>query len=124
MSEESLIYPGKMLGELAIALEKLGWDYGDDVAVEIAGSSVYMIDGAGTKWAPKKGTVKYNKDAFIVIKNNSRNPTIPSVNDDPERRPHHCKQDSKQSIGCDSQVEASEQQSDSGEPVNEHSGAS
>ena len=111
MSEESLIYPGKMLGELAIALEKLGWDYGDDVAVEIAGSSVYMIDGAGTKWAPKKGTVKYNKDAFIVIKNNSRNPTIPSVNDDPERLAHHSK------------VEASKQQSDSGEPANEHSGA-
>ena len=55
MSEESLIYPGKMLGELAIALEKLGWDYGDDVAVEIAGSSVYMIDGAG-----KVGTKERN----------------------------------------------------------------
>jgi len=110
MSEESLMYPGEMLGQLAIALEKLGWDYGDDVAVEIAGSSVYMIDGAGTKWAPKKGTVKYNKDAFIVIKNKSRNPTISSANDDPERLAHHSK------------VEASKQQSDSGEPANEHSG--
>ena len=110
MSEESLIYPGKMLGELAIALEKLGWDYGDDVAVEIAGSSVYMIDGAGTKWAPKKGTRKYNKDAFIVIKNLSRNPTVPSINDDPERLQHHSK------------VEASEQQSDSGKSSDEHSG--
>ena len=46
------MYPGKMLGQLAIALETLGWDYGDDVAVEIAGTSVYEIDGAGTKWAP------------------------------------------------------------------------
>ena len=44
MSEDNMMYPGKMLGELAIALEKLGWEYGDDVAVEIAGSSVYMID--------------------------------------------------------------------------------
>ena len=67
--EESLTYPGKMLGELALALEALGWDYGDDVAVEIGGTSVYEIDGAGTKWAPVKGTRKYNKDAFIVIKN-------------------------------------------------------
>ena len=38
--EESLIYPGKMLGQLALALEALGWDYGDDVAVEIGGTSV------------------------------------------------------------------------------------
>jgi len=46
--------------------------------VEVGGTSVYMIDGAGTKWAPKKGTRKYNKDAFIVIKNRSRDPMVPS----------------------------------------------
>ena len=39
---------------------------------------VYMIEGAGTKWAPLKGTRKYNKDAFIVIKNRSRNEFVPS----------------------------------------------
>ena len=55
MSEESVIYPGGMLGQLAIALEKMGWEQGDNVAVEIAGTSVYEIDGAGTKWAPVKG---------------------------------------------------------------------
>ena len=76
--DDSVRYPGKMLGELAIALEKLGWEYGDDVAVEIAGTSVYEIDGAGTKWAPVKGTRKYNKDAFIIIKNLDRNLTVPS----------------------------------------------
>lgn len=69
----SVTYPGKVLGQLAIALETLGWDYGDDVAVEIAGTQIYEIEGAGTKWAPLKGTRKYNKDAFIVIKNRSRN---------------------------------------------------
>ena len=37
-----------------------------------------MIDGAGTKWAPVKGTRKYNKDAFIVIKNRSRDEFVPS----------------------------------------------
>ena len=31
-------------------IAKLGWDCYDNVVVEIAGSSVYMIDGAGTKW--------------------------------------------------------------------------
>jgi len=56
----------------------LGWDINDDVQVEIGGTSVYEIDGAGTKWAPVKGTRKYNKDAFIVIKNRSRNLTVPS----------------------------------------------
>ena len=86
----SVIYPGGMLGQLAIALEKMGWDQGDNVAVEIAGTSVYEIDGAGTKWAPVKGTRKYNKDAFIVIKNLDRNPTVPSV-PNPDLVAHHLK---------------------------------
>ena len=85
--EDSVMYPGGMLGQLAIALEKI-LDSEDNIAVEIAGTSVYEIDGAGTKWAPKKGTRKYNKDAFIVIKNLDRNPTVPS-NPNPELKPHH-----------------------------------
>ena len=86
--DDSVMYPGGMLGQLAIALEKMGWDAGDDVVVEIAGTSVYEIDGAGTKWAPVKGTRKYNKDAFIIIKNRDRNPTIPSQ-PNPELKAHH-----------------------------------
>jgi hypothetical protein len=78
VSEESVIYPGGMLGQLAIALEKMGWEQGDNIAVEIAGTSVYEIEGTGTKWAPVKGTRKYNKDAFIVIKNLDRDPFVPS----------------------------------------------
>ena len=61
------------------AVQDLGWDVrNDDIHVEIGGTSVYGIDGAGTKWAPKLGTRKYNKDAFIVIKNRSRDPVVPS----------------------------------------------
>ena len=86
--KDSVMYPGGMLGQLAIALEKIGWDRGDNVAVEIAGTSVYEIDGAGTKWAPLKGTRKYNKDAFIVIKNLDRNPTV-SSQPNPELKAHH-----------------------------------
>ncbi len=86
--DDSVMYPGGMLGQLAIALEKMGWDAGDDVVVEIAGTSVYEIDGAGTKWAPVKGTRKYNKDAFIIIKNRDRNPTVPSQ-PNPELKAHH-----------------------------------
>ena len=86
--DDSVIYPGGMLGQLAVALESLGWDYGDNVAVEIAGTSIYEIHGAGTKWAPVKGTRKYNKDAFIVIKNLDRNPTAPSQ-PNPDLKAHH-----------------------------------
>ena len=39
-----------------------GWEYA------IGGTQIYEIDGAGTKWAPKKGTRKLNSDAFIVIR--------------------------------------------------------
>ena len=85
---DSVSYPGDMLGKLAIALEALGWDYGDNVAVEIGGTQVYEIDGAGTKWAPVEGTRKYNKDAFIVIKNLDRNPTV-SSQPNPDLKAHH-----------------------------------
>jgi len=78
-TENSAMYPGKMLGELAIALEAMGWDSEDKIAVEIAGTSVYEIEGAGTKWAPLKGTRKYNKDAFVIIKNQSRRDLTKSV---------------------------------------------
>ena len=71
------------------AISALGWDtLNDNIAVEIAGTSVYEIEGAGTKWAPLKGTRKYNKDAFIVIKNLDRNPTTPSQAN-PDLKQHH-----------------------------------
>ena len=64
---------------LVEAVAALGWDVAkDDIHVEIGGTSVYEIDGAGTKWAPVKGTRKYNKDAFIVIKNRDRDSVVPS----------------------------------------------
>ena len=74
---------------LVEAVAALGWDVtNDDIHVEIGGTSVYEIDGAGTKWAPVKGTRKYNKDAFIVIKNRSLNPTV-SSQPNPELKAHH-----------------------------------
>ena len=80
-SDESVRYPGKMLGQLALALEALGWDYGDDVVVEIGGTQVSGIDvgeNYNEKWQSPIGTRKYNKDAFIVIENVSRSPVVPS----------------------------------------------
>ena len=73
--DDSVMYPGGMLGQLAIALEKLGWEYGDEVDVEIGGTQVSGIDVGevyNKKWQSPIGTRKYNKDAFIIIKNQSR----------------------------------------------------
>ena len=75
--EDRVMYPGGMLGQLSIALEKMDWENGDNVVVEIAGTSVSGIDVGeeyNKKWQSPLGTVKYNKDAFIVIKNLSRSP--------------------------------------------------
>ena len=75
--------------ELAETIDVLGWDVrNDDIHVEIGGTSVYEIEGTDTKWAPVKGTRKYNKDAFIVIKNRSRDPIVPSQ-PNPELKQHH-----------------------------------
>ena len=71
--------------DLWITMQDLGWQRGDDLVIDIGGTSVYEIESDGTKWAPLKGTRKYNKDAFIVIKNKSRDPFVPSkANAEPE----------------------------------------
>ena len=50
-----------IIPEFIDAFEKLGWDPEDDIALEIGGTSVYEIEGAGTKWAPVKGPVNITK---------------------------------------------------------------
>ena len=70
-----------MLGQLAIALEKLNWDAGDELRVKIGGvahSGIHQTEGANPKWAKPFGTVSYQNDAFIVIENVTRNPVVPS----------------------------------------------
>jgi len=80
-----------MLGQFAIALETLGWDKDDDISVEIGGVAVTgtpTSPDANPKWAKPFGTVSYQNDAFIVIKNKSRNPVVPSQ-PNPELKQHH-----------------------------------
>jgi len=70
-----------MLGQFALALQKLGWDRDDELSVEIGGVAVTGTathPDANPKWAKPFGTVSYQNDAFIVIKNKSRNPVVPS----------------------------------------------
>ena len=79
--EENVMSSAGMLGQFAIALETLGWDPNDDISVEIGGVAVTgtpTSPQANPKWAKPFGTVTYQNDAFIVIKNKSRNPVVPS----------------------------------------------
>ena len=60
---------------------ELGWGYDDEVVVEVGGtavSGIHQAEGANERWSTPFGIRKYNKDAFIVIKNVDRNPVIPS----------------------------------------------
>ena len=56
------------LNAICEAWNELGFTDDCDIDVAIGGTQIYEIDGAGTKWAPEKGTRKYNNDAFIVIR--------------------------------------------------------
>ncbi len=67
MSEQTSVQTS-FFNELAIAMEQLGFISDVPLEIAIGGSQTYEIDGAGTKWAPLKGTRKFNPDAFIVIR--------------------------------------------------------
>jgi hypothetical protein len=71
-----MIYnPLRIKAQIAEAIETLGWDELDDITIEIGGTSVSGIDVGeeyNKKWQSPIGTRKYNKDAFIVIKNQGR----------------------------------------------------
>jgi len=80
------------ISDLHKALDKLQWKHGEKIVVEIGGTQISGIEqpeGYNEKWSSPKGHRKYNKDAFIVIKNIDRNPTISSQPMDREHKPHH-----------------------------------
>ena len=64
-----------MYEQLVLLMESLGWDPSDEIRIELAGTQVSGIDVGedyNKKWQTPKGEVKLNKDAFIIIKNQSR----------------------------------------------------
>ena len=77
---------------LTEATAALGWDIrNDDLVVEIGGTAVSGIhqgENYNEKWATPYGVRKYNKDAFIVIKNRSRDLFEPSKYN-PDLKAHH-----------------------------------
>lgn len=87
-----------MLGQLGVALQELNWDRDDELSVEIGGVAVTgtaTSPSANPKWAKPFGTVSYQNDAFIIIKNKSRNPVVPSQ-PNPELKQKHSYQGEKQ----------------------------
>ncbi len=79
--------------ELWETIHTLGWNVRDDnIVIEIGGTQVSGIqqpEGYNKKWSSQKGDRKYNKDAFIVLKNLSRNDDTKSQPMDREHAPHH-----------------------------------
>ena len=78
--------------QLSKLITTLGWEVDDDVVVELAGTQVSGIDVGeeyNKKWQSPIGVRKYNKDAFIIISNNSRRDLTRSQPMDREHQPHH-----------------------------------
>jgi len=78
--------------QVASIVQRYGWEAGDNIVVEMAGTQVSGIDVGevyNKKWQSPIGTRKCNKEAFIVIKNLSRDPWIPSQPMDREHKPQH-----------------------------------
>ena len=62
-------------------MKVLGWDPGDEIAVEVGGtvvSGIHQPPDANPKWSRQFGDRGHNKEAFIVVKNKTRSPVIPS----------------------------------------------
>ena len=81
-----------MYEKLIMAMEALGWDPSDDITMELAGTQVSGIDVGedyNKKWQTPKGEIKLNKDAFIIIKNNSRRDLSKSKPMEGEFKPQH-----------------------------------
>ena len=96
--EERVMGSSDMLGQFAIALQKLGWDANDEIAVEIGGvayTGTATHPDANPKWAKPFGSVSYQNDAFIIIKNKSRSPVV-SSHPNPELKQQHPYQGEKQ----------------------------
>ena len=66
--EERVMNSPSLLEDLALTIEKLQWEASDNIVVEIGGTSIYEIEGAGT--------------------NVDRNPTV-SSQPNPDLKQHH-----------------------------------
>jgi hypothetical protein len=93
LDPEERILEEPTINELVASyVEKLGWSVDDEITVELGGTQVSGIDVGeeyNRKWQSPIGTRKYNKDCFIVIKNQSRRDLTGSLPMDREHKPQH-----------------------------------
>jgi hypothetical protein len=79
--DERILSEPTLVEQVNRIAEDLGWGLNDQIVVEIGGtviSGIHQGDDYNKKWATPYGVRKYNKDAFIVIKNQTRDPFEPS----------------------------------------------
>ena len=79
------MHPHRVTCKVADLIQTLGCDDADEIVVEVGGtatSGIRQAEGVNPKWSMQFGETKYNKDAFIVIKNVDRNPVVPSKKPD------------------------------------------
>ena len=92
--EERIMEPPTINEQVASIVKKLNWEEGDDIVVEIGGtvvSGIHQGENYNKKWSTPYGVRKYNKDAFIIISNQSRRDLTKSQPLDREHKPHHLK---------------------------------
>jgi len=89
--EDRVMESPSLYEQVASLIQKFGWEEGDEISVEMAGTQVSGIDVGeeyNKKWQSPLGTRKINKDAFIVIKNQTRR-DLSKSQPNPELKAHH-----------------------------------
>ena len=90
--EEHVMEAPTITEQINSIVEKLQWENGDDIIVEIGGtvvSGIHQGENYNKKWATPFGVRKYNKDAFIIISNQSRRDLTGSQPMDRKHKPQH-----------------------------------
>ena len=90
--EEHVMETPTIIEQVSLLAQRYGWEEGDNIVVEMAGTQVSGIDVGevyNKKWQSPIGTRKYNKDAFIIISNQSRRDLTRSQPMDREHKPAH-----------------------------------
>jgi hypothetical protein len=70
-----------MIERINELIAELGWEPTDEIVVQVGGvaaTGTASHPDANPKWSKPFGSVTYQKDAFIVIKNETHSPVIPS----------------------------------------------
>ena len=70
-----------MIERINELITELGWEPTDEIVVQVGGvaaTGTATHPDANPKWSKPFGSVTYQSDAFIVIKNETRSPVIPS----------------------------------------------